>query len=231
MSTNSRDEETSPARRPGRKRDASIDNRLMRAALECYARDGWVGFSFESVARQAKVGKPAVYLRWNSKEELLGGSIEQLSREFVATDYGSFREDLVSWARTLFAWWESVVGVTYARLQVEMKFYPELDPIYRERVSVPLSEAARQIVRRAVKRGEVEKSANGNLLLEVINGAVYTRVMSNPELLLDEPAREAFIRPLVALAVEGAGMDLSERQRPPRTRRGRQPLTDGQGSR
>ncbi|MFC4950082.1 TetR/AcrR family transcriptional regulator [Pseudonocardia sp. GCM10023141] len=192
----------------------------MHAALACYARDGWAAFSFESVARQAEVGKPAVYLRWSSKEELFAASVEQLSQEFVASDHGSFRDDLDFWARTLFAWWASDVGATYARLQVEAHFYPELDVLYRERVARPLSGAALRIVRRAVARGEVPDSVNGSLLLEVINGAVYTRAMSNPELLQDRVAQEAFIRPLLDLVVAGAGMDLTETHKgAPRRRR------------
>ena len=53
--------------RPGRRRDPELDERVLEAALTVYARQGWAGFNFDAVAREAGCGRPALYRRWQSK--------------------------------------------------------------------------------------------------------------------------------------------------------------------
>lgn len=198
--------------RSGRPRDKSIDERLMWGALECYAKNGWSGFTFESVSRETGVGKPSIYLRWDSREELLEAAFEKMSRQFIAPDLGSVRADLLAWGAVLFAWWDSPVGLTFSRLQIESRYHPELLRPYLDLVGKPLSAAARQVMYRAMERGEVPRTANVSLLLEVMNGAIYTRATTGtPQSRPDNPvARELFVQRLVELVLTGTEMDLTE---------------------
>lgn len=165
--------------RPGRPRDKTIDRRIMEASLNCYSRVGWSSFTFEAVAREAGVGKPALYLRWNSREALLAASFSELSLPFMAHDRGSLADDLRDWMASLYRFWDSTVGLTFARLQVEYHFHAELSSIYFE-VSGRLARAAREIIHRAIDRGELSPKVRVNLALEVVNGAVFSRLTNIP---------------------------------------------------
>ena len=70
---------TTPAR--GRPRDPALDTAILTAALDLFVEHGIAGMSIEQVARRAGVGKPTVYRRWSSKEQLVADAIEA----FVAT--------------------------------------------------------------------------------------------------------------------------------------------------
>lgn len=78
---------TSPDERsPGRPRNPDIDQRILDAALDLYAHRGWSGLTMHVVARQAGVGKAALYLRWSSKEDLLAEAFATGSPRFAPED-------------------------------------------------------------------------------------------------------------------------------------------------
>jgi AcrR family transcriptional regulator len=162
----------------GRKRDSTIDGRSLRAAIELYATEGWSAFNFEAVARSAGVGKPAVYRRWDSREALLGDALAAHSWP-MAEDLGSLREDLRAWASRMLVWWSTPGGGAYMRWLVDLRFHPELGGNYHEVVSTRVR-SIRGIISRGVARGELEADVNQVLLLETINGAIFTRALSTP---------------------------------------------------
>lgn len=195
-----------PVRRPGRKRDHEIDGRIMAAAVDLYARNGWSGFSFEAVARAAGVGKPAVYLRWSSREDLLGAAMESISSPYSATDTGSFHQDLRVWAMRLCEWWADPASSAFVRMYVDQRYHPELRSAYHLAVMRPHVDAARAVVSRAVARGEAPSTLDPVLILEVVNGAIFTRISNTHEEDLPRFMRSVpdFVDSLVTLALRGA---------------------------
>ncbi|SRR5258706_10784849 len=87
--------------RPGRPRDPDLEPRVLAAALRVYAEAGWSGFSFGAVARRAGVGKAPLYLRWQSKEDLLLAALSAHTSTMPIRDSGSLRDDLTEYARRL----------------------------------------------------------------------------------------------------------------------------------
>ncbi|MFC9947900.1 TetR/AcrR family transcriptional regulator [Streptomyces pratensis] len=62
-------------RRPGRPRDATRDDAILKAARDVVLRDGYAGLSMEKVAVAAGVGKPTVYRRWSSRAALVADAV------------------------------------------------------------------------------------------------------------------------------------------------------------
>ena len=60
----------------GRPRDPSVDQAILRAALELFVEHGIAGASIEKIAKQAGVAKTSIYRRWTSREALLAQAIE-----------------------------------------------------------------------------------------------------------------------------------------------------------
>lgn len=66
----------------GRRRDPDLDGRAIQAALEIYGALGYAGFTFGKVAERARVGKSSLYLRWPTKDDLLGDAFQHIDEEF-----------------------------------------------------------------------------------------------------------------------------------------------------
>lgn len=158
----------------GRKRDPLIEPRVFDAAIRMYAREGWSGFTFESVARAAGVGKPAIYRRWSNREELLLAALD-MSEFPTARDCGSVRADMLDYANQWVKWYQRGDRALAARrIAYDCQTSPALQTLHRERILRPRTEAARDITRRAVKRGEIRKGVRSSTIVDLLVGALST---------------------------------------------------------
>jgi AcrR family transcriptional regulator len=71
---------TSPdgPRKRGRPRDPGHDRRILAAAREVVAERGMCSASVTAIADRAGVGKPTLYLRWRSLEELVSAAFDDV---------------------------------------------------------------------------------------------------------------------------------------------------------
>ena len=188
----------------GRPRDPELEPRVFDAAMALYGQEGWAGFSFEVIAKAAGVGKNALYRRWPSKGSLLR---EMLEARWVAVDRidcGAIRDDLVALCRMLFAHLSGPLGSVGLQLQLDLvrhEVVAEAVASYREDVK----RSARQIVRRAIDRGELPEDTSTTLVLDVIAGSVMSHVMATPDDLREEMQRriDAYAGSLVDLVLSG----------------------------
>lgn len=172
--SDARDDEV--ARSAGRPRDDSVDRKIVLAAIEIYAERGWGKFTFDAVASHAGVGKPAIYRRYDSREDLLISSFQDMYLPIPEVNTGSLRGDLTALAVTLFEFWLSPVGSATLRMSADQVYMPEIGETYHARVVRPMILAARAIVDRGKERGEIDRDLDTNMVLEVIAGATRTRV-------------------------------------------------------
>lgn len=165
--------DTSPAKPRGRRRDPGIAPRAFAAALEVYATTGWSGLTFEAVARQSGVGKPAIYRRWDGPESLLISALESI--EFpIARDLGSLRADVQDYAEQWARWFRtSHLPELGHRLLVDTKTHEELHRQYHGRVMGPRVIAVRAVTARALERGEIPAGTPTTMLPELLLGAFF----------------------------------------------------------
>lgn len=62
----------------GRPKSAALHRSILDAACEVLTRDGYRGFSFDAVAREAGTTRPALYRRWAHRNELLLASYDHI---------------------------------------------------------------------------------------------------------------------------------------------------------
>lgn len=164
-------------RGPGRPRDADMEVRVYDAVLEVYWETSWRGFTFDAVARQAKVGRAALYRRWDSKEDLLVQALEARSPLSTPIDTGTVRGDLIELSQQLARGYTELAGLVSLRVTLDAMVHPDL----LSHLTVTLNQSrlvtTRQIVRRAVVRGELPSETSTTLLLELVTGAVLTRAL------------------------------------------------------
>lgn len=168
--------ETSTAGRP---RDPAVDRRIAETAIALFGDEGWAGFSVEAVAKRSGVGKASIYLRWPTKQELLLDALRQHVSGVTAIEAGNVRDDLIQLAVQLIRNYLGNAGRAAFRIMLEADRIPGVaehwDTIRQSQVL-----AARGIVRRAIKRGELPEDTSITLLLDTLAGAAMNHVQTTP---------------------------------------------------
>lgn len=166
-------------RSPGRPRDPAVEARIEDAALEEYAERGWSGFTIDGVARRAGVGKSTIYLRWDSKESLIGHAVDQRSASVAAVDTGSLRGDLEELAANLLRHYLDPIG--WATLRISVDVAGGATPTTLSDTAAAMHrDAARVVVDRAVARGEVAADVPTAALIDCIYGSVTMQALNLP---------------------------------------------------
>jgi AcrR family transcriptional regulator len=197
----------------GRPRDPELAQRVLVAAMQEYARTGWTGFTMDAVARRARVGKSALYLRWPSKEKLLVEALEAHSARLMANDpdTGTLREDLTALATTLLDYLLDPGGWVALRALVDASVQAADAGVFHDRIIELQIDAADRVVRRAIDRRELSPDAPTRTMLEVLFGAVLMRViaMSPDERDTARGQLGRHVTPLIEFVVSGAARHMS----------------------
>ena len=168
---------TGVASRPGRRRDPSLEPRVVAAALAVYAEAGWSGFSFDAVARRAGVGKAPLYLRWASKEDLLLAAFGAHTTAITITDSGNLRDDLTEYTCRLIDSKAGPDGWAFLRLHLEATLIPALHARFSSQIANPHVEGARALLDRALERGDLRPGSPTDLMLDSLYGAVLIKII------------------------------------------------------
>jgi AcrR family transcriptional regulator len=191
----------------GRPRDPELERRVFDAAMQIYGAQGWEGFTFEVIARTSGVGKNALYRRWPTKGKLLRELLAKRWLEVDSIDTGTLRGDLQALCRMLFAHLTGPLGKVGLQLQLDIirhEVVAEAVAGYSDSVQ----QSARDIVRRAIDRAEIPQGTSTTLVMNVISGAVMSRVSATPPILRDEmiTGADRYIEDLVRLVSRGLGV-------------------------
>lgn len=201
-------EQISPAPR-GRPPNPDIERRAFSVSIDLFKEVGWAGFTMDSVASRARIGKAALYRRWATKQDLLIQAVLATAHEQpLWPDTGSFEADLTEYIEKAIVFMASQRGLAELRLQLEAKIYPEilgkaLDESRREWIA-----SARAGVLAAITRGELPHGTSPALIFDTTRGAVINRFLLLPtdykSDFLDK--RRVFARQLVRLILTGLGV-------------------------
>jgi AcrR family transcriptional regulator len=123
------------------------------------------------------VGRAAIYRRWPTKEALLTGALETVLPLVDPIDTGTLTGDLTELARQLLRGYRDSSGLIAVRVALDARVYPDLLEALTATISTSRFVATRDIVRRAVSRGELPEHVRTTLLLEMLTGAVLSRVL------------------------------------------------------
>ena len=176
----------------GRPRSERAHQAILNAANELLEERGFVDLTIDEIAQRAGVSKATIYRRWPTKGTLV---FEAFSADFLnrqpRPDTGSFRGDLLA---SLRAWIRvnkgTVKGRTLVGLIAEVQRDPELADIWRQRFMGPVREQHRTIVEQAIERCEVSPDTDPDVVLDLIYGAAYHRLLQSHLPLSDRFAQD-----------------------------------------
>lgn len=161
-----------------RPQDPKVGEAILGATLALLSRRGFAAMTMEEVAREAGVGKPAIYRRYGDKAELVAAVIAGRLPELMIPDLGDTREEL----------WQALQrgfpadGPGYVRLIGgligEEECHPELIGAFRERVLLPRRAAVVATIERGIERGEVWAGVDPVAAVDSLAGPFLARVFA-----------------------------------------------------
>jgi AcrR family transcriptional regulator len=154
--------------------------KVFKATLAELTRVGVEHLSIEDVAECANVNKTTIYRRWPTPERLAQAALVCASESHTTLpDTGSLRSDLHAFARELRRLATRPDIRTVMRLRWSETARGPLTGLTRE-VQDKKHAQWKQLLRRAVVRGELPKSTDIDLVFEVIIGTLIYMVVLGP---------------------------------------------------
>jgi AcrR family transcriptional regulator len=179
-----------PHRRSDRARVA-----VLHAADDLLVERGYAGVTIEGIAARAGVAKQTIYRWWPSKFEILMDTfLEDAAGALSIPDTGTTAGDLRQHLRQLAAFLSGgeAAGRVMLALIGQAQQDPEIARVFQQRFLEERRALDRTILERGLARGDIGADTDLDLVIDMIYGPVYHRV-----LLTGLPTDDRFIDGLV----------------------------------
>ena len=202
----------------GRPRSEEAEEAILAATIQLLSEKHLRYISIEEIARKANVGKTTIYKWWPSKAYVaLDAFLKKINRMVPMPDTGSVRNDIQEHCRSLISFYKSPAGRILGQFVAESESDKELASLFRERFLRPRREAAGVIFDRGIQRGEIDKSVNRELVLDMIYGPTVFRLFIGHAPLEDNLADD--IVTILFSGLEKKRSEVSEQTRKPARKR------------
>lgn len=157
----------------------SVTNAILRSAILELARVGYARMSMESVTKRAGVGKAALYRRWPNKQAMVIALLYGIGLEIVTTpDTGSLEGDVSFYIdRAIKLLRRPLARRILPDLYAELSHDTELAEAIEKTVQTQKRDSAREIIDRAVKRGELSGKIDYELAFDMLAAPLYWRLL------------------------------------------------------
>jgi AcrR family transcriptional regulator len=154
--------------------------------------------TIEGVAARAGVNKTTVYRKWETKAELIRAALISVGDMFKpSATSGDVRTDLLRVAHASRDFTRSYEGQCLMRVRVLKNPEPDLAQIAKD-MHDRYSREYKALFKAAIKRGELDAELDIVLWLDMMWGAIHSRVMRR------EPVSDTMLERLVDAMLNGA---------------------------
>jgi len=162
----------------GRRRNAAARDAILDATYDLLRTEGASGLTIDAIAEAARVGRQTIYRWWPSKGAVAAEAMARRARAIVPVhDSGSFADDLTQFLIDSFAGLDDP-GIRHALRQLVAAAQQD------EHVAEALGEftaqrraALRALLERGRASGDVSADANLGLLIDVVYGVLWYRLL------------------------------------------------------
>lgn len=194
------EEHVNGKRPPGRPRSEQARRAILHSTLKILGEHGFSDFTIEDVAERASVGKATVYRWWPDKWALIADAFaSNTTRKLRFPDTGSVNTDMSRQMRQLIKVFRGPRGRIVSAILAAGQSDKALIAAFRERFLCPRRREAYATLRRGIRRGELRKDVDPDLLLDALYGPIYMRFLIQHDHLTPE-----FVDRLCALVLGGA---------------------------
>src|SRR5581483_4370454 len=196
-------------RPPGRPRSEKARLAILRSTLKLLSEGGFANFTIEEVADRAEVGKATVYRWWPDKGALIADAFASSTTHHLGfPDTGSVYTDLSRQMRQLVKVFRSRRGRIVAAILAAGQSDKDLIAAFRNRFLWPRRREAYATLERAIRRRELPRNTDLDLLLDSLYGPIYMRFLIQHDQLTPD-----FVNRLVTLVLGGAKCAHSRRRK------------------
>jgi AcrR family transcriptional regulator len=183
----------------GRPRDECVRKRILDGALELLEQVGFANATVEGIAERAGASKATVYRWWPNKAAVFIEAFrEAVAPELPFADSGSFRDDVCTQMKNFTRMLMGRRGRILAAFIAAAQGDPEVAEALRSLWIAPRRHDAKLALDRNRKRGELRDDIDLDLVLDLIYGPLYYRL-----LLGHGPLSQDYAETMAELALEG----------------------------
>ena len=185
-------------RKPGRPRSEATRRAILTAAIDELTERGYAQLSIEGIAARAGAGKQTIYRWWPSRADVvLDALLDVAASRITVPDEGSLHADLDAFLAATFR--QRGQRPVLVGLMAEALLDPVFAAQFRDRFLFGRRDALRAVLTRASARGEIAADVDPELLLDVVFGVLWYRLLLDHAPLNDDAGRQ-----LAALVVRAA---------------------------
>jgi AcrR family transcriptional regulator len=199
-------------KRRGRQRSEESEEAILSAITALLRHKPLRDISIEEIARKAGVGKATMYKWWPSKAYIAFDAFSKKLEEMVPIcDTGSAERDFKQQLRSLFAFFDTPAGLVLRHFLAEGQVDAEFASLFRDRFIKPRRETIGLIFDRAVERGQIRRGLDREVVLDLIYGPGFYRM-----LIRHEPLKRNTVDEMVSALFQGLRGTSSKAKRPRR---------------
>jgi len=173
------------------------------------AEAGYAGFRLDALAARAGVAKTTILRRWPSKAAVAAAAVERLALQTVELpESGTLRGDLHALLTSAVTVFVHADGRFVPRLLRESGHHPEIAELLHTVIHTRRL-AYRRVLGRAIARHELDPDVDQDLLIDLLIGPIWTRLLITRDPITAELVDEivdalirAFPAPATATTVE-----------------------------
>src|SRR4051812_41195407 len=152
---------------------------VLATAAGILARDGYTGLTMEGVAAASGAAKTTLYRHWPTKAALcMDLYLEVAGRELHDPDTGDIAGDLRQIVNAVVRLQtQTVAGPAFVGLVAEAQIKPHTREAFLAEFADRRREITRAVLRRAIKRGEIRRDVDIDLVIDALGGATTFRLL------------------------------------------------------
>ncbi|WP_072918002.1 TetR/AcrR family transcriptional regulator [Geodermatophilus obscurus] len=190
----------SPGR--GRPRDRALDERILEQVIALLGSRGYAGLTLDELAARSGVAKTTILRRWPSKAAVAAAGVEKLALQSVdVPDSGTLEADLLALLHGAVEAFVRGRGQFIARLIREAGHHPEIAELLYTVIHTR-RQAYRRVLALAIARGELAPSVDQDLLIDLLIGPIWTRMLITRDPITREYVDSIVEAVLIAFAVK-----------------------------
>ena len=161
----------------GRPRDPAVEERILEQVVALLSSRGYAGLTLDELAVRSGVAKTTILRRWPSKAAVAAAGVERLALQSVAVpDSGTLHGDLRALLHGAVDTFARGRGQFVPRLLREAGHHPEITDLL-DAVLHTRRQGYRRVLARATARGEIDPSVDQELLIDMLIGPLWTRLL------------------------------------------------------
>lgn len=162
----------------GRPRSQAAHDAILETSIALVREMGFDAVSIDAIAARAGVGKATIYRRWRSKEAVVCAALAQLMHQLPTPDTGTTLGDLralMKSQRGLYS--DPATAELLSGLIAAMHRSKAIAKVVRGSFHAAREAAMAEVLKRGMRRGDVKRSLDLQLALDLFNGPLFYRFL------------------------------------------------------